>query len=140
MSQAQYETKVAGRDVWSYLASTQVGKGDGVGRLLVTVYEPGVIAVQGDACAVAGAFWTEPASCKLVTTTAGVTVAVARGTADGFDQWAAYRHADGTIVFLAQSKGDDRPGGGDKALAALPLPEDRLAALVTDERFHIKAS
>ncbi|MFF5231843.1 hypothetical protein [Dactylosporangium sp. NPDC000521] len=140
MSQAQYEGKVAGKDAWSYLAATQLGKGGGVGQLLVTVYEPGLIAATGDACAVAGGFWTRPASCRLVTT-AGVTVGVATGgPGHGYDQWAAYRHPDGTVVFLAQSKTDDRPGGGDQGLAALPLPEDRLAALVVDERFHIKAS
>ncbi|GAB3860264.1 hypothetical protein ACFPIJ_27925 [Dactylosporangium cerinum] len=140
MSQAQFENKVGGKDAWSYLATTQIGKNGGVGQLLVTVYEPGLIGASGDMCAVAGAFWTAPATCKLVTTTAGVTVGVATGTSDGYDQWAAYRHADGTVVFLAQDKADERPGGGDKALAALPLPEDRLAALVTDERFHVKAS
>ncbi|GIG45950.1 hypothetical protein ACFO1B_35850 [Dactylosporangium siamense] len=45
-----------------------------------------------------------------------------------------------TVVFLAQAKADERPDGGARSLAALPLPEDRLAALATDERFHIKAS
>ncbi|MGI5181450.1 hypothetical protein ACQEVZ_34620 [Dactylosporangium sp. CA-152071] len=141
MSQAQYEGKVGGKDAWSYLASTQLGKDGGVGQLLVTVYEPGLVAATGDACAVAGGFWTAPASCKLVTTTAGVTVGVATGAPGrDFDQWAAYRYPDGTVVFLAQAKSDDRPGGGDRSLAALPLPEDRLAALVADERFHIKAS
>ena len=141
MSQAQYEKKVGGKEAWSYLASTQLGKDGGVGRLLVTVYEPGLIAVAGNACAVAGKFWTAPASCKLVSPAAGVTVGVATGGAGhGFDQWAAYKYPDGTVVFLAQSKADDRPGGGEKGLDALPLPEDRLAALVADERFHIKAS
>ncbi|MDG6102225.1 hypothetical protein Daura_44145 [Dactylosporangium aurantiacum] len=140
MAQAQFENKVGDRDAWSYLASTQLGKDGGVGQLLVTVYEPGLITVTGDACAVAGAFWTAPASCRLVTTGTGVTVGLATGTKGDFDQWAAYRHADGTVVFVAQQKDDDRPGGGDKPLAALPLTEDRLAALVADERFHIKAS
>ncbi|WP_327008895.1 hypothetical protein OHA72_17535 [Dactylosporangium sp. NBC_01737] len=139
MSQAQFENKVGGKDAWSYLASTQLGRDGGVGQLLVTVYEPGLITATGDACAVAGAFWTTPASCRPVTTTAGVTVGVAVGTSDGYEQWAAYRHADGTVVFLAQTKADNRPGGGGKGLTALPLPEDRLAALVVDERFHITA-
>ena len=132
MSQAQFENKVGGKDAWSYLASIQVGKDGGVGQLLVTVYEPGLIAASDDMCKVAGAFWANPAGCRLVTTTAGLTVGVATGPSDSFDQWAAYRHADGTVVFLAQAKADERPGGGAKALSALPLPEDRLAALVTD--------
>lgn len=140
MAQAQFENKVGARDAWSYLAATQVGKDGGVGELLVTVYEPGLITATGDNCAVAAAFWTAPASCRLVTTTTGVTVGLATGTKGDYDQWAAYRHADGTVVFLAQRTFDDRPGGGVKPLAALPLTEDRLATLVTDERFHIKAS
>lgn len=138
MAQAQFENKVGGKDAWSYLAGIQLGKDGGVGQLLVTVYEPGLITAPGDMCAVAGAFWANPAGCKLVTTS-GLTVGVAAGPSDSYDQWAAYRHADGTVVFLAQAKADERPGGGAKALTALPLPEDRLAALVTDERFHIKA-
>ncbi|MEV0128080.1 hypothetical protein AB0H83_06370 [Dactylosporangium sp. NPDC050688] len=140
MAQAQFENKVGDRDAWSYLASTQLGKDGGVGELLVTVYEPGLITVAGDNCAVAAAFWTAPADCRLVTTTTGVTVGLASGTKGDYDQWAAYRHADGTVVFLAQQKLDDRPGGGAKPLAALPLTEERLTALVADERFHIKGA
>ncbi|MET7424664.1 hypothetical protein [Dactylosporangium sp. NPDC005555] len=141
MSQAQYERKVGGKDAWSYLAATQLGKDGGVGQLLVTVYEPGLLDASGDACAVANAFWTPAtAGCKLVTTTGGLTVGIASGGNGEFDQWAAYRHADGTVVFLAQEKLDNRPGGGSKALPALPLTEDGVAALVVDERFHVKAS
>jgi hypothetical protein len=54
---------------------------------------------------------------------------------DRFDQWAAYRHPDGVVVFVAQSAkfGDDQPG-----LTELPFSVQQLAALACDERFHLQ--
>ena len=50
-----------------------------------------------------------------------------------FDQWASYKHPDGTVVFLAQGKtfgGTDLPG-----LTTLPFTVDQLAHLATDPKF-----
>ncbi|MET8349000.1 MULTISPECIES: hypothetical protein [unclassified Micromonospora] len=57
------------------------------------------------------------------------------GRDDRFDQWAAYRHPDGVVVYVAQRAklGDDPP-----ALTTLPFSVPQLAALAVDERFHLK--
>ena len=54
---------------------------------------------------------------------------------DRFDQWAAYRHPDGVVVFVAQgaSLDDERPG-----LTTLPFSVRQLAALAVNERFHLR--
>jgi hypothetical protein len=58
------------------------------------------------------------------------------GTDDrGFDQWAVYRHPDGTVVYVAQAKRS--LVGQGTPLTALPLMAEQLAGLAADERFHL---
>lgn len=66
---------------------------------------------------------------------AQVGVVVRPGRDDRFDQWSAYWHPDGVVVYVAQRAklGDDRPG-----LTALPLSVPQLAVLAVDERFHLR--
>lgn len=51
-----------------------------------------------------------------------------------FDQWATYRHPDGAVVFVAQTKQND---GGKPALGTLPLTTQQLATLATSEALHL---
>ncbi|MEU9507096.1 hypothetical protein AB0D32_12535 [Micromonospora sp. NPDC048170] len=66
---------------------------------------------------------------------AQVGVVVRPGRDDRFDQWAAYRHPDGVVVFVAQGANldDERPG-----LTTLPFSVQQLAALALNERFHLQ--
>jgi hypothetical protein len=73
--------------------------------------------------------------CQVVTVGAVQVGVVVQPTGDDrFDQWAAYRHPDGVVVFVAQSlKHDD----GRPALTKLPLSVEQLAALAVSHRFHL---
>ncbi|WP_433790483.1 hypothetical protein [Actinoplanes sp. CA-252034] len=53
--------------------------------------------------------------------------------------WAGYRHSDGTVVYVMQSKSPsyaDPATNGLAPLAALPLTDAELAALATDASFR----
>jgi hypothetical protein len=52
-----------------------------------------------------------------------------------FDEWAIYRHPDGTAVVLGQNHVLD--GADLPELAEAPLTTDQLLELVTDPRFHL---
>lgn len=133
--QAQFEDKVNGVDVWSYLSSAAVAKGERIGRLLVEVHEAGS-QFPTEPCALAREFWGMQGECEQVAVGAAqVGVVVRPGRDDRLDQWAGYRHPDGVVVFVAQGRtiGDDRPG-----LTVLPFSVPQLASLAVDERFHLK--
>jgi hypothetical protein len=56
---------------------------------------------------------------------------------DRVDQWAAYRHPDGTVVFLSQSRTASTTPTDLKPLKNLPLSQQQLATLAADKRFHL---
>ncbi|MFJ6198706.1 hypothetical protein [Micromonospora sp. NPDC092111] len=133
--QAQFEERVNGVDVWSYLSSATLAEGDRMGRLLVEVHTAGN-QLPAEPCALARRFWGMQGECQLVTVGAAqVGVVVRPGLDDRFDQWAAYRHPDGVVVFVAQGAdlGDERP-----SLTGLPFSVRQLASLAVDERFHLR--
>ena len=74
--------------------------------------------------------------CKVVTV-GKAKVGVMNGDEDRIDQWAAYRHPDGIVVFVAQSRAATNGEAALKPLKDLPLSESELAALATDDRFHL---
>lgn len=60
------------------------------------------------------------------------------GTDDRFDQWAAYRYPDGTVVFVAQGRVSENLAGiPSKPLADLPYTVDQLAALTMRTAFRV---
>ncbi|MFI9643717.1 hypothetical protein ACIG87_27295 [Micromonospora sp. NPDC051925] len=121
--------------MWSYQSSATLAQGQRMGRLAVEVHSAGSL-LPADPCALARQFWGMGGTCEVVTVgTTPVGVVVRAGDDDRFDQWAAYRHPDGVVVFVAQSGkfGDGRP-----ELTALPFPVRQLAALAVDERFHLR--
>ncbi|WBB70778.1 hypothetical protein [Micromonospora sp. WMMD812] len=133
--QAQFDAKVNGVEAWSYMSSAALAQGERMGLLLVEVHTVGN-QLPTEPCALARQFWGMQGECQPVTVGAAqVGVVVRPGRDDRFDQWAAYRHPDGVVVYVAQRAklGDDRPG-----LTTLPFSVPQLAALAVDERFHLQ--
>ncbi|MFE9194327.1 hypothetical protein ACFYL6_32445 [Micromonospora sp. NPDC007208] len=133
--QAQFEEKVNGIDVWSYSSSVAVAQGKGTGRVIVEVHEAGN-PMPTEPCDLAQKFWGMRGECRVETVGAvQVGVVVRPGSDDRLDQWSAYRHPDGVVVFVAQGVrlDESRP-----ALTKLPFSVPQLAALAVDERFHLK--
>ncbi|WP_305789883.1 hypothetical protein [Symbioplanes lichenis] len=121
----QHQAQVGGDksgSTWEYLASTAIRKNGRSGELIAEVHTPGN-ALPAGLCATGRAFWSMGGTCRFVTV-GDTQVAVVEGGADAqLDQWAAYRHPDGTVVFVAQR---------DPALT-----RQQLAALAVREGFHL---
>ncbi|MEU8424629.1 hypothetical protein AB0C15_27535 [Micromonospora sp. NPDC048835] len=133
--QAQFENRVNGVDVWSYLTSVAVAQGKGTGRVVVEVHAAGN-PLPAEPCDLAQKFWGMGGQCQVETVGATrVGVVVRADDDDRLDQWSAYRHPDGVVVFVAQSVRLDE---GFQALTKLPFSVPQLAALAVDERFHLK--
>lgn len=131
--QAQYTDTVNGVELWEYEAIAPVTKGNAVGRVIVEVHTPGN-QTTGEGCAMSPAFWAETGTCTEVRV-GGKPVAVVTVNSERIGQWAGYRHSDGTVVFIAQSK--DYAFAGLPALDGLPFTPEQLAALAADPRFNI---
>jgi hypothetical protein len=132
--QAQYASNDGEQDYWEYQAIIPVQKDNRVGQLLVTSITPdGKPAVTP--CKLAQQFWGGTGSCTVLDV-GGKKVAVLTTNGHGsYDQWAAYRHADGTVVYLAQSKKTD-----NEARSPLTQPiftPHQLADLATSTKFKI---
>ncbi|MEO3771719.1 hypothetical protein [Micromonospora sp. B9E7] len=133
--QAQFEDKVNGVDVWSYLSSVAVAQGKGTGRVIVEVHAAGN-QLPAEPCMLARGFWGMQGECRVETVGAAqVGVVIRPGSDDRLDQWSAYRHPDGVVVFVAQGAKLDE---SRSALTKLPFTVPQLAALAVDERFHLK--
>ncbi|MCS7477445.1 hypothetical protein ACFFQW_22120 [Umezawaea endophytica] len=137
-TQSQFEEYTAtGGQVWEYVVTAPVVNTDGsgaVGTLFAEVTTAGNTFPTG-ACEVTERSWGIKGTCRVVDVDGKkVGVLTSDGTEKRFDQLAAYRHDDGTVVFVAQAKAfrEDIP-----ALAAAPLTEDQLVKLATDPKFHL---
>ncbi|MCG5462885.1 hypothetical protein MED01_000997 [Micromonospora sp. MED01] len=133
--QAQFEDKVDGVDVWSYSSSVAVAQGKGTGRVIVEVHDAGN-QLPTEPCDLAQTFWGMRGECQVETAgTTRVGVVIRPTDDDRLDQWSAYRHPDGVVVFVAQTVrlDESRP-----ALTKLPFSVPQLAALAVDERFHLR--
>jgi hypothetical protein len=122
-------------EFWRYMAVVAIGKGDGTGQLLVEVSEPGN-GLNGDACAVAKAFWGRGGTCEPVTVGDAEVGVIHEG--DG-TAWAGYRHSDGTVVYVMQATSPsyaDPATNGLEPLAGLPLSDADLAELATLPSFR----
>lgn len=138
--QAQYADTVDGVEVWEYMADVAVTKGDGVGRLLAQVTTPGGRA-EGEGCELfpAAAWSVSEGGCTDVVVdgrTVGVyTISSSDPVGDQFDQWAAYRHDDGTVVSVAQAT--HRAFTDFPPLSGPVFTAEQLAELAADPRFHL---
>lgn len=124
-------------EVWDIVAVQPVAKDGGLGQVLVEVHSP-ANRLPDDPCKLARSFRAIGGDCEVVTV-GGKEVGVVTDPTEGgteFDQWAAYRHADGMVLYVAQAKLLEE--SGEPALSTLPFTARQLAALATDDRFHIE--
>jgi hypothetical protein len=142
-TQSQFADYTAdGLEIWEYMAYSPVVRSGapGVGQLWIQVETKGSTRLPGKGgCEVVVEHVYPVGSggrCEVVGV-AGAQVAVltAEGAADGMEQAAYYKHADGTLVIVAQSRGYER--SGHPALAELPLTSQQLAAIAADPKFHL---
>ncbi|GAB3921503.1 hypothetical protein GCM10029976_008640 [Kribbella albertanoniae] len=134
--QSQYASNDGEQDYWQYRVNIPVQKGDRVGQLLVESFTPdGKPATTP--CKLAQSFWGGRGTCAVVDV-AGKKVGVVTTKGDAsYDQWAAYRHANGSIVYLAQVKKSDH---SEHAALTQPIFSTRqLAELVTSTKFQINS-
>jgi len=140
--QAEFEDWDTGdSEVWGYLAMTGATKGGQTGLLLADVTTPSSTA-SADLCMLARYFgsYDRPAPGCHTVVVGGKRVAVAGRLATGAeagysprpDQWAVYRHPDGTVVRVGQARAYARHG---KGLQSLVLTEQQLAVLATNPAF-----
>ncbi|WP_436529796.1 hypothetical protein [Actinoplanes sp. HUAS TT8] len=121
---------------WSYLSSVTITKDGTAGQIYVEVHEPDN-TLPTEPCALARSFWTIGGPCQVVEVgSAEVGVVTPVGRKQRPDQIAAYRYADGTVVFVAQSK---QSIFAQPPLAADPFTASELAALTLKEAFHVRA-
>lgn len=134
--QAQYASNDGEQDYWEYMATIPVQKGDRAGKLLVQSTTPDGKPAT-DPCTLARKFWGGTGACT-VTDVSGKKVGVLTTNGHGsFDQWAAYRYDDGTVVYLAQAKKID--DSGRSPLTQPVFTNRQLAELATSAKFKISA-
>jgi len=122
---------------WAYEATAAIRRAGGTGRLLVEVHTPGN-KLSSEPCALARAFWGMGGTCQVERVgDKRVGVVVKPGGDDRFSQWAAYRYADGTVVYVAQARTDSNVEDTATPLAKMPLTVPQLAGLAVDSRFHL---
>jgi hypothetical protein len=137
-TQSQFADYAGALEVWEYMAYTPVTRAEaaGVGKLWIQVETKGNNRRPGEACAAATA---EPypveGTCQVVDV-GGKQVGVVTGGSEGdLEQGAFFRHADGTLVIVAQSR--TYQNSGHPALAELPLTPQQLAAIAADPGFQL---
>ncbi|WP_199511134.1 hypothetical protein [Nucisporomicrobium flavum] len=132
-----HQAAVEDHDSWGYLASAAVADGTGTGRLLAEVHTLGN-GLPTDPCKLAAEFWGLGGDCHVVRVGAArVGVASASDADERINQWAAYRHPDGVVVYVAQSRTATNAEPGLAPLKKLPLSATDLAKLAVDRRFHL---
>jgi len=132
--QAQYASNDGEQDYWEYRAFIPVQKDDRVGILLVQSTTPdGKPAVNP--CKLAQRFRPETGRCTIMDVGGKKVGVMTTNGGDSYDQWAAYRYGDGTVVYLAQAKKSDHPGRSP--LTQPVFTARQLAELVTSAKFKI---
>jgi hypothetical protein len=132
--QAQYASSEGEQDYWDYQAIIPVQKDGRVGQLLALSTTPNGKPAKAP-CKLAQEFWGGTGTCTVMDVggkKVGVVTANGRGR---YDQWAAYRHADGTVVYLAQAKKTDDEGRSP--LTQPVFTTRQLAELVTSTKLKI---
>ncbi|MFF0342827.1 hypothetical protein [Kribbella sp. NPDC004875] len=130
--QAQYASNDGEQDYWEYQAIIPVQKNGRVGQLLALSTTPdGKPAVAP--CKLAQRFWGGTGTCTVLDVNGKKVGVLTTNGNDSYDQWAAYRHPDGTVVFLAQSKKTD----GRSPLTSPVFTPSQLAELATSPKLKI---
>lgn len=132
--QSQYASNDGEQDYWEYRAAIPVEKAGRVGRLLVQSTTPDGKPAT-DPCKLARRFGGGTGTCTVVEI-GGQKVGVVSSNGRGsYDQWAAYRHDDGTVVYLAQAEKSGHPGRPPLTQPVFTIHQ--LAELVTSATFKI---
>lgn len=135
MHQAQYVDQLGDKQIWEYMVSIPIGANGKWGHFVVQVTTPGN-RYEGDGCELTTKFWGMGGECQLVPADGEQIGVVMRPTGDDrLDQWAGYRHPDGTVVFVAQAR--SYFGTGLPGTTELPFTLQQLAALAADPKFHL---
>lgn len=134
--QAQYADTIGGTEVWEYLAYVPVTANGGVGTLFAEVHTA-ANDVAGEGCELSKTLWSQGRGTCEEITVAGMTVGVVTDTSpeSSFDQFAGFRHPDGTVVYVAQD--NEFRASGQPPLDMVPFTAQQLAELATDARFHL---
>ena len=121
----QYHQAAVEEKSWGYLAWVAVAKNGGTGQLLAEVHTIDN-GLPTEMCPLARTFWRMGGTCQVVTTGGSkVGVVVRPGADDRLDQWAAYRHPDGTVVYVAQSRAATSGDPSMRPLSKVPLSVGR---------------
>jgi hypothetical protein len=132
-NQANFDGEVDGVEKWTYSAYTPVTRGGGVGEMTVDV---STTTEQASGCALTSAQSVQGQCREVVVDGKKVAVTDVNDPAqEHVDQVAAYRHDDGTVVYVSQSI--DYGFTDHPPLAALPFTPEQLAALAVDPRFKV---
>lgn len=131
--QSQYASNDGEPDYWEYSASMPVQKDNRVGKLLAMSTTPTGKPATAP-CTLAKTFWGGTGTCAVVDVN-GKKVGVLTAKSGDYDQWAAYRYPDGTVVFVAQAKKNDRTN--KPALTQQVYTPQQLAELATSPDFKI---
>jgi hypothetical protein len=121
---------------------TPVVKTDGTGAtgtLIVEVITAGNTYPTG-ACEVTQRMWGIKGTCEVVDVggkQVGLLTSDGTGDQKRFDQLAAYRYDDGTVVFIAQAMKYSSDASQPPALDDQPLTKTQLTTLATDPMFHL---
>ncbi|GAA0709006.1 hypothetical protein Drose_21570 [Dactylosporangium roseum] len=123
---------------WQYLASAAVARDGKTGRVAVEVH-PVTSGNTGEGCALTQYIWGVSGGRCHDVMVGPVKVGVTAAPTDSSSlQWAAFRQANGTVVFLGQSASlGFWPEGELAPLPAPPLTEQQLAELAVDPRFDV---
>jgi len=134
--QAEYASNDGEPDYWEYQAIIPVQKGSRVGQLAVQSTTPDGKPAAAP-CKLVQRFWGGTGTCTAMDV-GGKKVGVLTTNGQGsYDQWAAYRYDDGTVVFVAQAKKTD-----DESRSPLTQPvftARQLAELVTSPKFKVSS-
>lgn len=122
---------------WAYMSIAAISRDGGTGRLIAEVHARGN-KLPTDPCELAQSFWGIGGTCRIEDVDGEQVGVVVDPKEDRLDQWAAYRHADGTVVFLAQERGGVSDDPSYRPLGVLPFTERALATLAVQERFHLE--
>lgn len=132
--QSQYASSEGEQEYWEYMATIPVQKDNRIGQLLVQSTTPDGKPAMAP-CKLAQSFWVGTGSCTIVEVDGKKVGVVTSKGHDRYDQWAAYRHDDGTTVYLAQVKKSDHPS---RSPLTQPIFTARqLAELVMSPKFQI---
>jgi hypothetical protein len=135
--QTQYASNDGEPDYWEYQAIVPVQKDNRVGQVLVESVTPDGKPATAP-CKLAQRFWAGTGKCTVVDVGGQKVGVVAAGAGrDSYEQWAAFRHDDGTVVFVAQARKTDDPAR--KPLTQPVFTTRQLAELVTSAQFKVSS-